>query len=231
MEPLTPSSLAVGSDALAVLAAGAPARAGGGGTRRAGGGRVLAALLVCAALLGAGVARAHVTPPVRLASDRDAVARLLAGARELSVREVRLSKAERASVERRTGRSPDEDLQRFHLGRDADGRLVGAVVFVTEYTMHGPIRMAVGLDPHGRVTGAGVVELSEETYPWVRPLLEHDLLREYVGEDARSQFAPSDRVERAVTGAMPRFYARVLASLVRRAALLFEVGMLERAAR
>jgi hypothetical protein len=30
---------------------------------------------------------------------------------------------------------------------------------------------------------------------------------------------------------MPRFYARVLASLVRRAALLFEVGMLERAAR
>lgn len=185
---------------------------------------------VVAAVLFAGVARAHITPPVVLTSEREAVSRLLSGAPKLFVRELRLSDAERATIKSQSGWSPDGDFQRFYLGRDAEGRLVGAVIFVSEYTMHGPVRLAVGLGPDGRVRGASVVELSEETYPWVRPLIDQDFVRDYVGQDARGRFALSDRLERAVTGAMPRFYGRVLTSLLQRAALLFEVGILARGA-
>ena len=149
--------------------------------------RVAAALLVT--LLAAGPAAAHITPPVVLASDRDALLDLLAGARRFFVREVRLSAAERDAIQRRAGWTPDEDFYRFYLGRDADGRLVAAAVFVTEFTVHGPVRVAVGLDADGRVRGARVVELTEETYPWVKPLLDRHLEREWVGRDSRARFA------------------------------------------
>lgn len=189
--------------------------------------RSVAAMLTTAAMLGGGLARAHVTPPVELVSDRDAISRLLAGA-NVSVREVRLSKADRAILKRRTGASPEGERQRVHVGRDADGRLVGGVVFLTEYTTHGPVRVAVGLGLDGRVTGASVVEVTEEAYRWVQPFVEHDFARDYVGQGADGRFALSERLERTITGELPRFYGRVLTTLLHRAALLFELGILER---
>jgi len=48
----------------------------------------------------AGAALAHITPPVVLVSDRDAVVGLLAGARRFFVREVRLSPEERQHLDR-----------------------------------------------------------------------------------------------------------------------------------
>jgi len=186
----------------------------------------IAALLASVALLG--VARAHVTPPVRLLADREVVTRLLDGAPRVSVREVRISAVERAAIERETDWNP-RDAQRAYVGRDASGQLVGFVIFVSEHTMHGHVRVAVGLDPDGRITGANVVELSEETYSWIRPLIEHDFVRDHVGKDARGNFAPSDRLERAVPGAMPRFYGRVLTRLLHRAAAIVDVGILAQA--
>ncbi|HSE92545.1 MAG TPA: hypothetical protein VLF19_04495 [Methylomirabilota bacterium] len=40
-------------------------------------------------------------------------------------------------------------------------------------------RFALG--PDGRVRGATVVELTEETYTWVKPLLDCDFTRQFVG--------------------------------------------------
>jgi hypothetical protein len=189
---------------------------------------VVVAALSSAVLLADSTARAHITPPVRLASDQQALSRLLPDAEKRFVREVRLSDAERATIERQTGWSPERGVHRVHLGRDAEGRLVGAVLFVTEYALHGPVRMAVALGPDGRVRGATVVEVSEESYPWIRQLVDHDVFRDYVGQDAHGGFALTERLQREVTGAMPRFYGRVLTGLLQRAALLFEVGILER---
>jgi hypothetical protein len=182
-----------------------------------------ARLLLLAALLS-GVARAHVTPPVVLVPEREAVARLLSAPR-LTARDVRLSDGERAEVRSRSGWRPPRGSHRLYVGRDGDGRVEGGVLLVTDHSTHGPVRVAVGLDREGRVTGATVVELAEETYPWVRPLVDADFAREYVGQDARGAFAPSERLERAAKGSMPRHYARVLANLLRRAAVLYEVGM------
>jgi hypothetical protein len=189
-------------------------------------GRLLAMLLIL--VVGAGAAVAHITPPVLLVSDREALIGLLAGAQKFFVREVRLSPPERTAIKQQTGWTPDEDFYRFYLGRDAGGRLVAATIFVTEFTVHGPVRVAVGLGPDGRVKGATVVELTEETYPWVKPLLDQGFTRDFVGRDSRGRFGLSDRIVHAHLDAMPQFYGEVIASLIQRAALLFEVGVLKR---
>lgn len=169
----------------------------------------------------AGAVSAHVTPPVVLASDRDAVAGLLAGARRFFVREVRLTPEQKRIIQQRSGWTPDEDFYRFYLGRDEQGRLAGAMLFVTEYTLHGPVRVAVGLGPDGKVRGATVVELTEETYPWVKPLLDQNFTRDYVGLDSRGPY----QIKRTGIESMAAFYGQIVASLIQRAALLFEVGL------
>ena len=60
---------------------------------------VTLALAVLVTLALAGPTLAHITPPVVLASDRDALTALLAGARRFFVREVRLSAAQRDAAQ------------------------------------------------------------------------------------------------------------------------------------
>lgn len=164
-------------------------------------------------------ALAHVTPPVVLVSDREAVLGLLGGARRFFVREVRLTPEQRQAVVQRSGWNPDDSFYRFYFGRDDQGRLVGAMLFLTEYTIHGPVRVAVGLGPDGRVRGATVVELTEETYPWVKPLIDQNFTRDFVGLDSRGAFT----VKRAGgVETMVHFYGQIVASLIQRASLLFE---------
>ncbi|MFN3477339.1 MAG: hypothetical protein ACK4Z6_07295 [Candidatus Methylomirabilales bacterium] len=188
--------------------------------------RWLALLLFVAG--GARVALAHITPPVILISDREAVVGMLSGAKRFFVREVRLSAEEKELIRRQRGWRPEEDFYRFYLGRDEKGQLVAAVTFLTEFTIHGPVRVAVGLGPDGKVKDAKVVELTEETFPWLKPLLDQHLTRDYIGRDSRASFAISERFERAHLESMPHFYAQIVASLIQRGAILYEVTILKR---
>ena len=178
-------------------------------------------------VLVAGMVAAHVTPPVVLTSDREAVAGLLSGSRRFFVREVRLSPAERAAIQKQSGWTPNEDFYRFYLGRDDQGALVAATTFMTEYTIHGPVRVAVGLGPDGKVKGAQVVELTEETYPWVKPLIDQDFARDYIGQGSAGRYALTDRV-RAAGDSMTQFYGQVIVSLIQRAAILYDTTVLKR---
>ena len=177
------------------------------------------ALAVVLLLLDAGVAQAHITPPVVLTSDRDALASALAGARRFFVREVRLSAAEKDAVARRTRWTPDEDFYRFYLGREVDGRLVAAAVFVTEYTIHGPVRVAVAIGADRAVRAVRIVEVTEETYAWIKPLIDADFDKQFVGRPATQPV-----VATTVADPMSQFYAQVIAGLVARGAVLLEVG-------
>ena len=168
-----------------------------------------------------GPALAHVTPPVVLVSDREAVAGLLTGARRFFVREVKVSPEQKRMIQQRSGWTPDENFYRFYLGRDEQSRLVGAMLFVTEYTLHGPVRVAVSLGPDGKIRGATVVELTEETYPWLKPLIDQHFTRDYVGLDSRGPY----HIKRTNLASMTNFYAQVVASLIQRAALLYEVAL------
>lgn len=178
-------------------------------------------------VLAAGIAAAHVTPAVVLTSDREAVAGLLAGSRRFFVREVRPSSAERQAIQKQSGWTPNEDFYRFYLGRDDQGALVASTIFMTEYTIHGPIRVAVGLNPDGKVKGAQVVELTEETYAWVKPLIDKDLARDYIGQGSTGRYALSDRIQ-AAGDSMTRFYGQVIVSLIQRAAILYDTTVLKR---
>lgn len=178
-------------------------------------------------VLAAGMVAAHVTPPVVLASDREAVAGLLSGSRRFFVREVRLSPTEREAIQKQSGWTPNEDFYRFYLGRDDQGALVAATTFMTEYTIHGPVRVAVALGPDGKVKGAQVVELTEETYHWVKPLIDQDFARDYVGQGSAGRYTLTDRA-RAAGDSMTQFYGQVIASLIQRAAILYETTVLKR---
>lgn len=188
-------------------------------------------IAVAAALVGAvalaATARAHITPPVVLLSDRDAIAGQLSGAKKFFVREVRLTDEERKAIQSKYGWKATEDFHRFYLGRDADGKLVAASIFMTEGTMHGPVRVAVGLTPDGKVKGARVVELSEESYVWVKPLIDRNFTTRYAGLDASSPFGLSGTSGQGVND-MSQFYGTIVGSLVQRAAILYDVAITKR---
>jgi hypothetical protein len=177
---------------------------------------------------GAGVGLAHITPPVVLVSERDAVLGMTGGAKKFFVREVRLNPEERDAIQRQWRWRPEDELYRFYVGRDDAGQLIAAVIFLTEFTIHGPVRVAVGLGPDGHVRGATVVELTEETYPWLKPLLDQNFTRDYVGQGSQDRFEVSERWTRAGLENMSQFYAQVVASLIQRAAILFDVTVLKR---
>ena len=186
--------------------------------------RSLTAALALAVAL-AGPAAAHLTPPVVLVSDRDAVVSLLSGAQRFFVREVRLSAQEQTAIKQASGWTPEEDFYRFYVGRDEGGRMVGALVFVGDATIHGSVRVAVALGPDGKVRGATVVELTEETYSWVKPLIDQQFTRDWVGQDGRSRYVLADRLAPLRGNPMTQFYGEVVGGLVRRGALLYEFGV------
>jgi hypothetical protein len=181
-----------------------------------------------ALLLGVGETLAHITPPVVLISDRDAIVGMTSGASKFFAREVRLTPEERQGIDQRWGWQPEDTLYRFYLGRDAGGQLVAAVMFLTEYTLHGPVRVAVGLGPDGKVRDARVVELTEETFPWLKLLIDQNLMQDYVGRDSQASFTLDERFTRTHLESMPHFYGQIVASLIQRAAILFEVTLLQR---
>ncbi len=182
--------------------------------------RLVAVVVAVVAL--ASTAAAHITPPVVLASDRDAVVALTAGARRFFVREVRLTEADRQALRTEWGWTPDDEVYRFYVGRDEQGRLVGSVVFMTEVTVHGPVRVAVGIEPGSKVKGAVVVEVTEESYAWVKPLIDEDLSRGYTGLDLTGKFGVDERLAKARLNPMSHFYGEVVASLIKRGLLLYE---------
>ena len=190
--------------------------------------QMLSLALVLALTWGAGVGLAHITPPVVLISERDAILGMTGGAKKFFVREVGLSPEEHEAIQRQWGWRPEDERYRFYVGRDDAGQLIAAVIFLTEFTIHGPVRVAVGLGPDGHVRGASVVELTEETYPWLKPLIDQDFTQDYVGRGSQSRFEVSDRWVRAGLENMPQFYAQVVASLIQRATILFDVTVLKR---
>jgi hypothetical protein len=177
---------------------------------------------------GIGVVCAHITPPVVLLSERDAILGMMGSASRFFVREVKLTAEERSVLQQQWRWQPEEELYRFYLGRDAAGQLVAAVTFLTEFTLHGPVRVAVGLAPDGKVKDAKVVELTEETFPWIQPLLDQHFTQDYIGRDSQASFTLDERFDRVHLESMPHFYGQIVASLIQRAVILFDVTILQR---
>jgi hypothetical protein len=172
--------------------------------------------------LAAGVASAHMTPPVVLHSEKEVVAAATRGAAKLSVREVRLTDAEREEVARDSGWRPPRGVQRFYVGRDGSGKLLSAVTFLSEFTIHGPVRVGVAIGPDGKVRDVQVVELTEETNAAFKPLLDRGFAKELVGASTRPALPAS--AANLEPQSISRFYAQVVTDMVGRAVALYDVA-------
>ena len=176
------------------------------------------------AALWAGTASAHITPPVVLVPERDVLATLLAGAKKFSLREASLTADERKAVQSAYGWRASDDVHNIYMGRDDGGKLQAASLFMTEATMHGVIRVAVGFTPDGRVKGAEVVEVSEEIHAHMKPLMDRGFTKRYAGLGLDSKFeAPA-----ASGDAMGQHYDSIVSRMVQRAAILYNMLVTKR---
>ena len=184
-------------------------------------------MVATVALLGAGAAWAHITPPVVLVPEREAVLSQQAGAKGFFLREASLTADERKAVQSAYGWRASDDPHAFYIGRDDAGKLLGATLFMTQATMHGVIRVAVALAPDGRVKGADVVEVAEEIYPHVKPLIDRGFTKRYTGLGIASSFEPP-----AAAGsggdAMAQHYESIVSRMVQRAVILYDVCVTKR---
>jgi hypothetical protein len=186
---------------------------------------VIAAVLGGGALIGA--AHAHLTPPVVLVSERDTLAAQLAGAKKLSLREVSLTAEERRAIQAAYGWRAQDDVHAFYMGRDEAGKLLSASVFMTEATLHGIIRVAVGLTPDGRVKAAQVVEVAEEIYAHMKPLMDRGFTKRFAGLAVGSSFEPP-AASAAGADALAQHYDGIVGRMVQRAVILYDVCVTKR---
>lgn len=180
-----------------------------------------------ALLFVAETAVAHVNPPVVLLSDRDALSAVLAAATTFHETEVKLTPEQKQALHKEWRFKAEDCAYRVHQGRDAQGRVVGSVVFLTQATIHSPVRVAVGVGQDGRITGVAVLEVSEESYTWVKPLIDQGFTKAYVGQGARGEF----KVPEITSGRqrnMQQFYAKVIAFMAQWGAALHETAGLTR---
>jgi hypothetical protein len=188
---------------------------------------MIARTFVIAAFFTASPAWAHITPPVVLVPERDALASQLAGAKKLSVREVSLSADERKAVQAAYGWRAQDDVHAVYMGRDDAGKLLGASVFITEATIHGIIRVAVALTPDGRVKGAEVVELAEEIYAQMKPLMDRGFTKRFTGLGVGSSFEPP-AASGSGADALTQHYDSLVGRMVQHAVILYNVGVTKR---
>jgi hypothetical protein len=78
------------------------------------------------------------------------------------------------------------------------------------------------------VKSAKVMELTEETFPWIQPLLDQNLTQDYIGRDSQANFTLGERFARAHLESMPHFYGQIVTSLIQRAVVLFDVAVMTR---
>ena len=187
-------------------------------------GRVVAAL---ASMFIMNTGLAHITPPVVLVAERDAIATQLAGAKKLSLREASLTADERKAVQATYGWRASDDAHNFYMGRDESGKLLSALVFMTEATMHGVIRVAVGFTPDGRVKSADVAEVSEEIYAHLKPLVDRGFTKRYAGLGPGSSFDAA-AAPAAGADAMAQHYDSIVSRMVQRAVILYNVLVTKR---
>src|SRR5712691_6303539 len=171
-------------------------------------------LILSAALLSiAAAAAAHISPNVTLVRRVDFLRQAFPGPTRFSERALE----ERAldAVRQGTGWRPSEEEARLYIARTAEGKLVGTAVFLWIPSQHGPIGIAAAFDPDGTVRQAAVTDIGAEPLAWVRPLLVQNRLEPLAGLKPNSAPDP-DRIAPASTGAMTRYYAKVIAQGIRR---------------
>jgi hypothetical protein len=187
----------------------------------------LATVALSLGLLLAGAALpalAHVTPNVELMKKGEFIQQSLPGATRFFEEKLVLSSEDRAAIRLATGWAPGEDDAKVYVGRDAQGRRIGTVAIVWMPSQHGPVGVGIAFGPDGKLLRTAVTDVGSEPLAWVRPLLEGDGLAPWSGLALDAKPDPL-KIAPAVTGAMNRYYAEVIAGAVGRGQALVRVSL------
>lgn len=180
---------------------------------------------LCTFLLVALSAVAHVSPMVQLVGKGEFIRAALPGASQFFERKLASGADALARLAADIKWQPTSQEIKLYVGRDAQGDLLGSVVFLRVPSEHGPVGVGVAFDADGRIAEAAVTEVGSEPLAWVRPLLDADALAGVHGLAAGSRVDPSGLAPQ-VPGRMSRYYAEVIASGIERAGIVVEAEQL-----
>lgn len=180
--------------------------------------------LAAALMLAALPVSAHVTPTVELIKKAEFIRQSLPAATKFSEQRLKLSASDLDAVRKATGWTPSEEEARAYVGRDDQGGLLGRVVMLWIPSQHGPVGVGVAFDPAGKILRVAVTDIGSEPLGWVRPLLDKGGLAAFAGLPPNATLDPA-RIAPEVTGAMSRYFAKVIADGVARAQALERLAM------
>ena len=161
------------------------------------------------------LAFAHISPPVQLVTEQNAVSVLMDRSLKVERRHRKLDSVQREEIERSEGWTPSERNIRYYTGLDDRGTVRATVILVSEYTLHGSIRVAAACDGEDKLTGAELLEVSEESYNWIKPLLEE----EYMKQVWQTENIPEVKMK----GSMTKYYANEIAKLIHHVPVLCKI--------
>ncbi len=178
-------------------------------------------IIISALLAGTPFALAHVSPNVKLATTKEAVSQLLPSGK-LFIKQVQLDDSQMQKLKSSGNWNSHETKYQFYVSRDENNSIQRAMVFITEFTRHGPIVVAVALDSKGKVADAMITDIHMETLEWVGPLIRNDFLKEFRGKGSEMsldlQFESLEQ-----TSPITRSFARIIANAVKRSAQLYQL--------
>jgi hypothetical protein len=173
---------------------------------------------------GAAPPSTKVPPNVQLLKPGDFVRQGLATATQFFQQNLVLTAADAAAIKARTRWTPSKEDYAVHLGRDAQGGLVGLAVFVRVPSDLGPVGVAVAFDPTGKVLQAAVTDVSSDLLALADLLRLLNAFLPYTGLPLDARPDPASLAP-GTTAAMSRYYAQVIAQGVERAQAVARVSL------
>ncbi|HZD53103.1 MAG TPA: hypothetical protein VE175_08655 [Woeseiaceae bacterium] len=190
--------------------------------------RPIAASILACLFVYASVA-AHVSPMVQLVRKGEFVRTALPGASQYFERGLDRGAEALNRLAAAINWQPSAQEIKVYVGRNAESRLVGSVVFLRVPSEHGPVGVGVAFNADGRIAQAAVTEVGSEPLAWVRPLLDAGALAGVRGLAAASH-VDATAMAPEVQGRMSRYYAEVIADGIERAGVVVEAEQLTSAA-
>ncbi len=164
---------------------------------------------------------AHVSANVKLVSTKETVQRLLPKGK-LFVKEVDLTENQLDKLRSFDNWDTRTRHFKFFVSRDKQGRLQRVMTWMAEFTRHGPVVVAVAMDPDGKVTGALLTDTQVEPLTWVEPLLKKNFMQTFQGKDSHMPLALDDKWENGFSR-ISQDFALVITNAVKKSAQVFDV--------
>ncbi len=178
-------------------------------------------MMVLAMFWVAPEAWAHVSANVKLVSAKESVQRLLPKGK-LFVKEVDLTTGQLAKLRAFDNWDTRAAHFRFFVSRDETGKLQRAMTSMVEFTRHGPVVVAVALDPQGKITGVILTDTQVEPLTWLEPLLEKNYMQVFIGKDSRMPLT-LDAKWKTEFSRISQDFAQIITNAVKKGAQLFDV--------